>query len=72
MSEQNNNINKIVEFLPEISKRIPTDDSKFLFVFPADLTGDKILFGLTYKSGVQIFSLFINNNNPILIHFYLS
>ena len=58
MSEQNNIINKIIEFLPEISKRIPTDDSKFLFVFPADITGDKILFGLTFKTGVQIFSLF--------------
>ena len=58
MSEQNNNINKIIEFLPEISKRIPTDDSKFLFIFPADITGDKILFGLTFKTGVQIFSLF--------------
>ena len=58
MSDQSNNINKIIEFLPEISKRISTDDSKFLFVFPADLTGDKILFGLTFKTGVQIFSLF--------------
>ena len=58
MSEQNNNLNKIVGFLPELSQKIPTDDTKFLFFFPAEIGGDKILFGLTFKTGVQIFSIF--------------
>jgi len=50
---------KIVGFLPDLMKNIPSDDNKFLFVFPPEMVGDKILFGLSFKTGVQIFSLII-------------
>ena len=50
-----NNLDKYVKYLPDLSKKIPVEDSKFLFVFPPEIVDDKFLFGLTFKTGVQIF-----------------
>ena len=52
-----NNLDKIVKYLPDLSKKIPTEDNKFLFIFPPEIVEDKFLFGLTFKTGVQIFSI---------------
>ena len=52
-----NNIDKYVKYLPDLSKKIPVEDSKFLFVFPPEIVDDKFLFGLTFKTGVQIFAI---------------
>ena len=52
-----NNLDKYVKYLPDLSKKIPVEDSKFLFVFPPELVDDKFLFGLTFKTGVQIFAI---------------
>ncbi len=52
-----NNLDKYVKYLPDLSKKIPVEDSKFLFVFPPEIVNDKFLFGLTFKTGVQIFAI---------------
>ena len=52
-----NNLDKYVKYLPDLSKEIPVEDSKFLFVFPPEIVDDKFLFGLTFKTGVQIFAI---------------
>ena len=52
-----NNLDKYVKYLPDLSKKIPVEDSKFLFVFPPEIVDDKFLFGLTFKTGVQIFAI---------------
>jgi len=52
-----NNLDKIVKYLPDLSKKIPAQDSKFLFLFPPEIVDDKFLFGLTFKTGVQIFAI---------------
>ena len=52
-----NNLDKIVKYLPDLSKKIPTEDNKFLFIFPPEIVEDKFLFGLTFKTGVQIFAI---------------
>ena len=52
-----NNLDKVVKYLPDLSKKIPVEDSKFLFVFPPEIVDDKFLFGLTFKTGVQIFAI---------------
>ena len=52
-----NNLDKYVKYLPDLSKKIPVKDSKFLFVFPPEIVDDKFLFGLTFKTGVQIFAI---------------
>ena len=52
-----NNLDKYVKYLPDLSKKIPVEDSKFLFVFPPEIVEDKFLFGLTFKTGVQIFAI---------------
>ena len=52
-----NNLYKYVKYLPDLSKKIPVEDSKFLFVFPPEIVDDKFLFGLTFKTGVQIFAI---------------
>ena len=51
------NLDKYVKYLPDLSKKIPVEDSKFLFVFPPEIVDDKFLFGLTFKTGVQIFAI---------------
>ena len=52
-----NNLDKYVKYLPDLSNKIPVEDSKFLFVFPPEIVDDKFLFGLTFKTGVQIFAI---------------
>ena len=52
-----NNLDKYVKYLPDLSKKIPVEDSKFLFVFPPEIVDDKFLFGITFKTGVQIFAI---------------
>ena len=52
-----NNLDKYVKYLPDLRKKIPVEDSKFLFVFPPEIVDDKFLFGLTFKTGVQIFAI---------------
>ena len=52
-----NNLDKYVKYLPDLSKKIPVEDSKFLFVFPPEIVDNKFLFGLTFKTGVQIFAI---------------
>ena len=52
-----NNLDKVVKYLPDLSKKIPVEDSKFLFVFPPEIVDDKFLFGLTFKTGVKIFAI---------------
>ena len=52
-----NNLDKVVKYLPDLSKKIPVEDSKFLFVFPPEIVDDKFLFCLTFKTGVQIFAI---------------
>ena len=52
-----NNLDKYVKYLPDLGKKIPVEDSKFLFVFPPEIVDDKFLFGLTFKTGVQIFAI---------------
>ena len=52
-----NNLDKYVKYLPDLSKKIPVEDSKFLFVFPPEIVDDKFLLGLTFKTGVQIFAI---------------
>ena len=52
-----NNLDKVVKYLPDLSKKIPVEDSKFLFVFPPEIVDDKFLFGLAFKTGVKIFAI---------------
>ena len=52
-----NNLDKVVKYLPDLSKKIPAEDSKFLFVFPPEIVDDKFLFGLAFKTGVKIFAI---------------
>ena len=52
-----NNLDKYVKYLPDLSKKISVEDSKFLFIFPPEIVDDKFLFGLTFKTGVQIFAI---------------
>ena len=59
MSDLNNNINKILEILPNFIQKIPTtQDKNFLFFFPPQIVDNKFLFGLTFKTGVQLFAIF--------------
>ena len=46
---QENKLNNLIEYLPNLSKKVPTDDSKFLFFFPPEIVDDKFLFGVSKK-----------------------
>ena len=50
-------IDTIVNYLPELSERFPAADDKFLFFFEPVILEDKFFFGLSLKTGVQIFSI---------------
>ena len=50
-------INDMIEILPEYSRQIPVSDNKFLLFFPPVIIDDKFLFGLSFKTGVQIFAI---------------
>ena len=52
-------LNEMIEVLPQYSRNIPASDDKFLFFFPPPPPNieEKFLFGLTLKTGVQIFAV---------------
>ena len=48
----------IMDYLPSILEKLPIPDEKFLFFFkPVKVNEEKFLFGLSLKTGVQIFSI---------------
>ena len=50
-------LDEVVEYLPQASRNIPVSDDKFLFFFNPISIDEKFLFGLTPKTGVQIFAV---------------
>ena len=48
--------NTAVEYLPNISEKVPFPDEKFLFFFDPEIVDQKFLFGLPFKTGAYIFS----------------
>ena len=50
-------IDTIINYLPELSEKVPISDNKFLFFFDPVILEDKFFFGLSLKTGVQIFSV---------------
>ena len=54
MSESS--MDKVLNYIPEMSKNLPLNDEKFLFFFEPVNVDEKFLFGLSLKSGVYIFS----------------
>ncbi len=59
----------IINYLPELSEKIPVTEKKFLFFFDSIiLDEEKFLFGFSLKTGVQAFSIitFINAINAFL------
>jgi hypothetical protein len=50
-------IDTIVNYLPDLSERFPGADDKFLFFFEPVILEEKFFFGLSLKTGVQIFSI---------------
>ena len=54
MSESS--MDKALNYIPEMSKKLPLNDEKFLFFFEPVNVDEKFLFGLSLKSGVYIFS----------------
>ena len=54
----NMKIDEMINYLPNASRNVPTNDEKFLFFFEPQLMDEKkFLFGLSLKNGVQVFSL---------------
>ena len=51
------NYNTVVNYLPNLSQKLPVQDDKFLFFFDPQLVDEKFLFGLPLKTGVFIFSV---------------
>lgn len=53
-------LDEAIEYLPKVSSNIQTNDEKFLFFFdPKIMDEKKFLFGLSLKTGVQIFSVIL-------------
>lgn len=50
-------IEEMIEILPEYSRKVPGSDDKFLFFFTPVNIDEKFLFGLSFKTGVQIFAV---------------
>ena len=50
-------VNEMVEYLPNVLRKVPVSDDKFLFFFPPVNVEEKFLFGLSLKTGVQIFAV---------------
>jgi len=48
-------IDKMIEVIPEFSKKLEIPDDKFLFFFTPINLEEKFLFGLSLKTGTQIF-----------------
>ena len=51
------NYDTVVNYLPNLSQKLPVQDEKFLFFFDPQLVDEKFLFGLPLKTGVFIFSV---------------
>ena len=50
-------MDEMIDYIPKASQQIPSNDEKFLFFFDPKLMDEKkFLFGLSLKTGVQIFS----------------
>ena len=50
-------MDEVIDYLPKASQNIPSNDEKFLFFFEPKLMDEKkFLFGLSLKTGVQIFA----------------
>ena len=50
-------MDEMIDYLPKASQNIPSNDEKFLFFFEPKLMDEKkFLFGLSLKTGVQIFA----------------
>lgn len=53
-------MDEIIDYLPNASRNIPTNDEKFLLFFdPQIMDEKKFLFGLSLQTGVQIFSIIL-------------
>ena len=52
-------IEDMIEYLPNASRNIPVEENKFLFFFPPAPVNfeEKFLFGLSLKTGAQIFAV---------------
>ena len=51
-------LDEMINYLPNASRNLQTNDEKFLFFFdPQIMDEKKFLFGLSLKTGVQIFSV---------------
>ena len=52
-------IDDVIEYLPNASRNIPDQENKFLFFFPPAPSNleEKFLFGLSLKTGAQIFAV---------------
>ena len=51
-------IDEMINYLPNASRNLQTNDEKFLFFFdPKIMDEKKFLFGFSLKTGVQIFSV---------------
>jgi hypothetical protein len=51
------NYDTAVNYLPNLSQKLPIQDDKFLFFFNPEIVDAKFLFGLPLKTGVFIFSV---------------
>ena len=53
-------MNEVIDYLPNASRNLPTNDEKFLLFFdPQIMDEKKFLFGLSLRTGVQIFSVIL-------------
>ena len=53
------NYDTVVNYLPNVSQKLPIQDEKFLFFVEPKIIDDKFLFGLPLKTGVFIFSVVV-------------
>ena len=53
------NYDTVVNYLPNLSQKLPVQDDKFLFFFNPQIVDEKFLFGLPLKTGVFIFSVVV-------------
>ena len=53
------NYDTVVNYLPNLSQKLPIQDDKFLFFFNPQIVDEKFLFGLPLKTGVFIFSVVV-------------
>ena len=53
------NYDTAVNYLPNLSQKLPIQDDKFLFFFNPEIVDAKFLFGLPLKTGVFIFSVVV-------------